>query len=185
MNALNQFEIRILDWIQQGLKCDFLDFFMPIITRFADSGMGWIVLALVLLCFKKTRKTGVSMAVALIFGLVVGNLVLKNVFARIRPYNVNTDVLLLIERLSDFSFPSGHTRCSFECATVIFANSKRWGAATYVFASLVAFSRLYLYVHYPTDILGGIALGIVSGIISVFIVKKADEYFQNRKLKKA
>ena len=180
MNALNQFEIEILDFIQSVFKCPFFDFLMPILTRFADSGIGWIVVALVLLCFKKTRKTGAAMAVALVLGLVVGNIILKNVFARIRPYNVNSAVQLLVEKLSDYSFPSGHTRCSFECATAIFLGNKKAGFAAFVFAALIAFSRLYLYVHYPTDVLAGILLGIANGFLAVYIVKKATEYFQNK-----
>ncbi len=185
MDALNLFEIGILDFIRETFSCKFLDYFFVAVTTLSNKGIFWIILALVLLCFKKTRKTGICLGVVLLIGEILGNQILKKLFERPRPYTVNPDVTLIIDKLSSFSFPSGHSRCAVECSIAIFANNKKWGIAAIVLAVLTCLSRMYLYVHYPTDVLAGAALGVIDGLLAVFIVKKAYEYFQNKKLKKA
>ena len=169
---MNNFELEILNFVRENLTNPFLDKVMPIITKFGDDGIFWIALAVVLLLFRKTRKTGLCMGVALLIGYITGNLFLKNVVARIRPYDLNTEIEILIEHLSDFSFPSGHTLASFEAATAIFINNKKWGVPALVLAFLIALSRIYLYVHYPSDVLAGMLLGIGIAILSCFIVNK-------------
>ena len=183
MDALNQFEIGILDFIRDTFSCKFLDYFFVGITRLSDKGIFWIILAIVLLCFKKTRKTGICLGAVLLIGEILGNQILKKIFERPRPYTVNPSVELVIEKLSSFSFPSGHSRCAVECAIAIYANNKKWGIAAIVLAVLTCLSRMYLYVHYPTDVLAGAVLGIIDGLIAVFIVKKASEYIAKRKSK--
>ena len=181
MDALNQFEIGILDFIRDTFSCKFLDYFFVGITRLSDKGIFWIILAIVLLCFKKTRKTGICLGAVLLIGEILGNQILKKIFERPRPYTVNPSVELVIEKLSSFSFPSGHSRCAVECAIAIYANNKKWGIAAIVLAVLTCLSRIYLYVHYPTDVLAGAALGIIDGLLAIFIIKKVGEYFAKRK----
>ena len=180
---MNQFEIGILDFINEHFSCAFLDKFMPFITRFADGGIFWIILAVVFILIPKTRKSGFSMGLALLFGFLIGNIFLKNVVGRIRPYDVNTDFELIVKPLSDFSFPSGHTLASFEGAVALFVRNKKLGVAALVLATLIAFSRLYLYVHYPTDVLASIILGTAIAILSCVIVDKLYIKFES-KLKK-
>ena len=163
---MNEFELRILDFIREHLACPFLDAVMPVITSLANGGIIWIIAAVLLLIFKKTRKTGFSVALALIGGLIIGNLLLKNLVGRIRPYDLNEGIEILIARLSDYSFPSGHTLASFEAATVLMIRDKRFGIPALILAVIIAFSRLYLYVHYPTDVLAGIILGIIIGFFA-------------------
>ena len=158
------FDLPILDWIAENLWCPFLDAVMPVITLLGDAGIFWMVIAAVLLLFKKTRRVGVGMAIAMLSGLLLCNLTLKPLCHRPRPYDYQYDIFgrtipLLIEHQHDFSFPSGHTIASFEAAGVIVLNNKKWGAAALALACLIAFSRLYLYVHYPTDVLASVALG--------------------------
>ncbi len=178
---MNEFELKILDFIQEYLRFDFLDDLMVLLTRLADDGILWIVLAVALICFKPTRKMGISVGLALILGLIVGNLGLKNLFARPRPYTVNAEATLLIDKLSSYSFPSGHTRCCFESAMAMFLCDKRWGKAAFVLGGIIGFSRMYLYVHYPTDVLGGIILGIINGLIAFFVVDRVYKYFEKKK----
>ncbi len=170
---MNEFELKILNFIQDNIKCGFLDFLMPIVTLLGEGGVFWIVTAAVLLVFKKTRKVGAMMGIALALGFVVGNLTLKPLVARVRPYDMpGVNIELLVDSLSDKSFPSGHTLACFEAATVLFIANKRIGIPALVLAVLVAFSRLYLYVHYPTDVLCGAVLGILFGILASIIVKQ-------------
>jgi undecaprenyl-diphosphatase len=125
MDALNQFELQILLFIREYLTNPFLDFIMPKITFLADDGWFWIVLAIICLIIPKTRKTGAVMGLALIFGLIVCNLTLKPIVARIRPYDLMPSIQVLVDHLSDFSFPSGHTVASFEGAFAIFLTQKK------------------------------------------------------------
>lgn len=184
MNALNGFEIGILDFIQNHLRFDFLDDMMVLFTRLADDGIIWIVLAVALLCFKQTRKMGITLALALIFGLIVGNLGLKNLFARVRPYNANTEIELLIEPLKSYSFPSGHTRCCFESAMAMYLCDKRFGKVAFVLGGIIGFSRMYLYMHYPSDVIGGVILGLVNGVIAFLIVDKIYKLIEDRRKSK-
>lgn len=171
MNFITQADFAVLDWIAANLWCPFLDFLMPLITTLGDHGIFWIAVALLLLIFPKTRKTGAMMGVAMVLGLLVGNVTLKPLVGRIRPYDIKPVADLLVEKLSDFSFPSGHTLVCFEAATVLMIRARKpWGIAALVAAFLVAFSRLYLYVHYPTDVLAGMLLGTLFGFCGVWIV---------------
>ncbi len=171
MDFLNSYEIPILDFIAEHLRCAFLDTVLPVITRLGDSGIIWIVIAVVLLFFKKTRKAGCMMGLALIMGLVVGNLTMKPLIGRMRPYDFNPNVILLIDKLSDYSFPSGHTLASFEGAGVLMlTHRKTLGYPALVLAIIIAFSRLYLYVHYPSDVLAGMILGLAFAFASYKII---------------
>ncbi len=177
MNELNQLELPILNRIAEVFHCDFLDFLMPKITMLGDDGIFWISIAVILLFFKKTRKTGILLGASFLMGFLVGNLCLKNLTARIRPYDMPGALLslergeLLVKALSDFSFPSGHTLVCTEAATVLMMRERKpWGIIATVIAALVMFSRLYLYVHYPLDVLAGAILGVLFGILSVKLV---------------
>ena len=165
MNWLNEYELPILWWIRQHLTNPFLDMVMPLISSLARHGEFWILLALILLCFKKTRKAGVAMGIAMACGFLVGNMGLKNLFARIRPYDM-VEVEMLVEHLSDFSFPSGHTLVSFNAAIALHHYHRKWGVAALVLASLIACSRLYLFVHYPTDVVAGVLLAVALAWVS-------------------
>ena len=171
------FDLPILDWIQANLQCGFLDFIMPIITLFGDAGIFWIACAVVLLIFPKTRKIGLGMGLALVMGLLVCNVTMKPLMQRIRPYDYQLQhfqkvIPLLIEAQHDFSFPSGHTIASFEACTVLMLGNKKLGIPATLLAILIAFSRMYLYVHYPTDVIASIILGTAFGILGNWIVKK-------------
>ena len=163
------FDLPILDWIQANLKSDLLDTVMPIITLFGDGGVFWIAIAVLLLFFRKTRKIGLGMGFALLLGLVVCNITLKPLVGRIRPYdlqeNLGVTIPLLTDRMHDYSFPSGHTIASFEASTVLLKNNKLMGIPAVILAFLIAFSRLYLYVHYPTDVIFSFFAGILFGLI--------------------
>ena len=171
------FDLPILDWIAETLHCGFLDFLMPLITVLGNAGIFWIAVAVVLLFIPKYRKIGLGMGAALIIGLLVCNVTLKPLIARPRPYDYQLahfgkTIELLIARPHDFSFPSGHTLASFEGATVLLIGNKKLGIPAMILACLIAFSRMYLYVHYPTDVLVSVVLGIAFGFLGNWLVKK-------------
>ncbi len=186
-NALNTFEIGILDFIQQTFKCGFLDVFMPFITMFGEDGIFFIALAAVLLFPKKTRKVGLCIGAALLMGFIVGNLTLKPIFARMRPYDFNEafdKASLLVGSLGDKSFPSGHTLAAFEACVVLFLTQKRYiGIPALMLSFLIALSRLYLYVHYPTDVLVGALLGTLFAVLGVKTVNFAWSKIEQRNAK--
>lgn len=171
------FDLPILDWIAEHLTYPVLDALMPLITALGNAGMIWIILAVILLLIPKYRQTGLRMAAALIIGLVVCNLCMKPLFGRIRPYDYQLEyhgrvITLLIEAEHDFSFPSGHTIASFESATVLTVFSRKWGVPALILAGLIAFSRLYLYVHYPTDVICSVILGVSIGLLACKLMDK-------------
>ena len=184
-DAITAFDLSVLDAIQSSLKCAFLDFLMPLITLFGEGGIFWIAVTVIMLCIKKTRKAGFVIGGALLLGLIFGNMILKPLVTRIRPYNLPGKELirdaLLVSPLSDYSFPSGHTLACFEGAVGMMFYSKKLGCASLVIAVLVAFSRLYLYVHYPSDVLAGIVLGTVFAFVSKFIVDKCYSAYEKKK----
>ena len=187
------FDLPILEWIQENVANGFLDFLMPIITIFGDAGIFWIACAAVMLIFPKTRKTGLAMGVALVMGLLVCNICLKPLVARMRPLvyeveklgNSAADLLhsgqLLVGKPSDFSFPSGHTIASFEAAGVLMLNNKKLGIPALVLAILIAFSRMYLFVHYPTDVLASVVLGTLFAILANYLVNKGADKLEARR----
>ena len=163
-------ELKILDWLQT-IRTPIGDALMCFITSLGNVGAIWIVLAVVLIAIPKTRKSGIIVAAALIIDAVLCSGILKNVFCRIRPFDVNTAIQVLITKPRDFSFPSGHTSASFAAATALYlAKERKLFILTLVLACLIAFSRMYLYVHYPTDVLGGLILGLIAGYLGSRLV---------------
>ena len=163
-------ELQILDMIQQ-MRTVWLDHIMVAITTLGNGGLIWIIAGLLLLISKKHRKTGILLLAAFILEIILCNGVLKPLAARVRPCDINSTVQLLVSRPTDYSFPSGHTAASFASVVALFMAGERklWKPAL-VLAVLIAFSRLYLYVHYPTDVLGGLILGLIAGYLGSRLV---------------
>ena len=163
-------EFTILDALQQ-IHTPVLDKIMVFITSLGNAGWFWIALGLVLLCMKKYRRYGVLILTALAFSALFGNIILKPLIARQRPCWINNTITMLVSVPKDFSFPSGHTQASFAAATAIFTLNRRAGVCAIVLAALIACSRLYLYVHFPTDVLAGLVIGIGCGCLSAYVYR--------------
>ncbi len=173
MNALLTLDGNLLLWIQEYLRNDFLTPIMTFITRLGDAGIIWIAISVLLLFFKKTRPIGLMAFLALMGSVVINNLILKHLVARIRPYEVVDGLTLLIEKQNDFSFPSGHSGASLAASVVFLKKApKKFGIPALILALLICFSRLYVGVHYPTDVLAGICTGTLSACISMFLYGK-------------
>ncbi len=168
---MQQLELGILDWIQANLRCGALDVLMPALSWTCNHGEIWIVLAAVLLAVKRYRRQGLAVGCALVTDLVLCNLILKPLVGRVRPFVVHP-VELLVPPPTDASFPSGHTAASFAAVFALKASgSPLWKPALAV-AVAMAFSRLYLYVHWPSDVLFGALVGAAAGFIGAWIARQ-------------
>ncbi len=168
METILRVDNMILDFIQAHIRNPILDTIMPIITSLGNGSILWIAIGIFLIANKNYRKYGYMIIISLCLCLIIGNLGLKPLVARARPFNANNALdLLLISPPKDFSFPSGHTMTSFAAATVIFYMNKKFGVLAIILSILIAFSRLYLYVHYPSDVFVGMLSGIIIGFISI------------------
>ena len=166
----SDFEFMILNAIA-GMHTPVLDRILPVLSAFGNSGIGWAVLAFLLFCFPRTRKAGLAMGLALIICLLLGNILLKPLVARPRPFSFVPDLVLLVPPPADYSFPSGHTFAGFAASTALYHFHRKTGILAYLLATVIAFSRLYLYVHFPTDVLAGLLLGLADGWISYRIIR--------------
>lgn len=165
------FEFTILDALQ-ALRCPVLDALAVFFDAAGAHGELWIAFTAVLLAFRRTRKAGFAMALALCLYMVSGHFILKPLFARPRPCDVNTAITILVKRPHGHSFPSGHTASAFAAAFALWLQNRKLGVPALVLAAFIAFTRLYLYVHFPTDVLGGLVLGLALGALALWIVDK-------------
>ena len=192
MEAILQFDSSILLWIQDHVRGGILTPIMQGITHLGDKGAFWILLTLALLIYpnRKTRRLGVFCGCAMVIGLVVTNLIIKNWVARVRPYDLMDPLnpavrhplferlMLIVGAEHDWSFPSGHTTNSLACAWVLFRKApKKWGIPALVLAILISLSRLYVGIHYPTDVLAGFVIGIGSACLAIWLVPKVEKKF--------
>ncbi len=181
MDTIFQWDAAVLLWIQENMRTELMTVIMKAITRLGDAGCLWIVLAVIFLVIGKTRKVGLASAVALLITFITVNLGIKNVVARTRPYEVIDGLINLVGEQSDFSFPSGHSAHAFAVGLVILIMMPRKiGVPIFAISILMAYSRLYVGVHYPTDVIAGALIGAVIAFISVFIVNKLSELWAKR-----
>lgn len=158
---ITMLDFRILNLIQRKMRCKFLDRVMPKISMIGNFGAVWIACAVLFLASSKYEDTGEKILCGLIAGVILGNLLLKHMIARPRPFKMDDTKSLLIKEPADYSFPSGHTLSSVISVCVILHTNVVFGAIAAVLCLLILFSRIYLFVHYPSDILGGIGLGFL------------------------
>lgn len=162
VEKIQQIDMAILDFLAQNLHGGWTDGLMKFVTALGNIGFIWIVLSLVFLCFRRTRECGIFLLLALGVTALLGEGILKYVVQRPRPFVQDPGIVLMIPPPTGvYSFPSGHTASSFTAAVTLWKWDRRWGIAGFVLAALIAFSRLYLQVHYPTDVLAGAVLGTV------------------------
>ncbi len=175
MAALIQnFDEALLFYIQEHLRNPVMDRSMVFVTSLGNAGFLWIFIAFLLLCQKRYQKCGIAMLCALSLSTFLSDELLKPLVGRIRPNIKFPELPLLIKTIKTPSFPSGHSTAAFASATVLYSYHKSAGILAYVVAALIAYSRLYLFVHYPTDVLGGILLGSITAYL---IVKAIDRLY--------
>ena len=178
IHFLSELDGGILLWIQDYLRNPVLTPILKVITTLGNGGAIWILLTLLLLMLPKTRKVGCMMMAALLGTLLINNILLKNLVARTRPYEVIEGLTYLVRRPSEYSFPSGHAGSSFAAACVMLRKlPKRYGIPAFVLAVLIALSRLYVGVHDPRDVL----FGVISGILISYAAEAVVERIWKRK----
>lgn len=173
---------NILLWIQDHIRAEWLTPIVTTVTKLGGLGFIWIVLCLFLLCFKKTRQAGVAGLLALVFSLVINNAILKKLVARTRPYEVIEGLQLLTKKATDFSFPSGHSASAFAAATAICRTQRgsKWRWIVLAGAVCMALSRLYIGIHYPSDVICGALSGTLCGLAAAFLTKMCAKRFVKR-----
>lgn len=179
MEVFFQLDGNILLWIQEYIRNDFLTPIFKFITSLGDEGYVWIAIAILLLFVKKYRKVGLMVGASLLGSLVFNNMIVKNIVARPRPYRMIETLSILIPEPGEYSFPSGHTSSSFAAGVVLYLMlPKKYGVPAMILAFLIGISRLYVGVHYPTDVLGGMVMGT---LIAVAVVKVTELIEKKRK----
>lgn len=178
VDFITQLDFAVLDFIQANLRNDFLDAVMVFLSAIGEGGIVWFAIAIPMLFFKKSRVCGVVMILTMGFTLLLGEFLLKNLIGRVRPCNLVHDVEMLVKCPHSYSFPSGHSSSSFGAATTIFLWNKKVGVFALILAALIAFSRLYNYVHFPSDVLAGSLFGVLSSVLVYYLVKKY--HFDNK-----
>lgn len=174
MEAILAMDARLLLWIQEHVRVEALNDAVCFITGLGNTGMVWIAMCVVLLIIPRTRRWGLTCALALVLGFLVTNVSLKNIVQRIRPYEVISTLKILIPPEHDLSFPSGHATSSMAAAWAMFRLApKKYGLPVLALGVLISLSRLYVGVHYPTDVLAGVLIGIAAAEAAIRIVRRA------------
>lgn len=165
MEFIQSIDNSVWMFIVNNIKSTFMDKFMVFITSLGDGAVIWLIIGILMMRTKKYRSYGRILLLTLLVGSITGNLVIKNLVERVRPCNANPLVEMIIERPTTYSFPSGHSLTSFAAAFILLKTDKRFGIGAMVLAALIAFSRVYLYVHYFSDILAGALIGMIVALV--------------------
>ena len=163
-------ELEILHFIQDHFRTASGDFLMPLITSLGNGGWIWLVLGILLLLNKKHRRAGLLLLLSLAIEVILCNVLLKPLVARPRPFMADPSVEVLIPLPSDYSFPSGHTSASFAATASLFFCREKSRYPALILSVLIAFSRLYTGVHYPSDIVAGVVIGTVGSVAAMFFL---------------
>lgn len=181
LESITNFDFSILYFIQENWRTDWLDLICAFLSRAFELGVPWLVLGAVLFCFKKTRVAGAILVCAVVLTFFFNELAIKNAINRERPCTIDPTIELIVKKPTSYSFPSGHTASCFAAAGTLLFTYKRLGIPLIIFSAFMGFSRMYLFVHFPTDVLAGAALGLLMAWVTVLVFRelKYDEKLSN------
>ena len=171
---ITNIDFSILYWIQDNLRNSFMDFVMPLFSNLQDGGLIWISIAVVMLFFKRTRYCGIAVLFAMGIDTLITEYGIKNVVCRVRPCNLVDDVNMLVKKPTSYSFPSNHSASAFAGAVAVMLTIKKraWTIPAFVFSGIISFSRMYVFVHFPSDVFAGILLGSTIAVLVCYLMKK-------------
>lgn len=171
---ITKIDFSILYWIQDNLRNSFMDFVMPLFSNLQDGGLIWISIAFVMLFFKRTRYCGIAVLFAMGIDTLITEYGIKNIVCRVRPCNLVDDVNMLVEKPTSYSFPSNHSASAFAGAVAVMLTIKKkaWTIPAFVFSGIISFSRMYVFVHFPSDVFAGILLGSTIAVLVCYLMKK-------------
>ena len=174
IDYITNIDFSILYWIQDNLRNSFTDFVMPLFSNLQDGGLIWISIAVVMLFFKRTRYCGIAVLLAMGIDTLITEYGIKNVVCRVRPCNLVDDVNMLVEKPTSYSFPSNHSASAFAGAVAVLLTIKKkaWTIPAFVFSGIIAFSRMYVFVHFPSDVFAGILIGSTISVLVCYLMKK-------------
>lgn len=170
---ITNIDFSILYWIQDNLRNSFMDFVMPLFSNLQDGGLIWISIAVVMLFFKRTRYCGIAVLFAMGIDTLITEYGIKNIVCRVRPCNLVDDVNMLVKKPTSYSFPSNHSASAFAGAVAVMLTIKKkaWTIPAFVFSGIISFSRMYVFVHFPSDVFAGILLGSAVAVLVCFLMK--------------
>lgn len=173
IDFITNIDFSILYWIQDNLRNSFMDFVMPLFSNLQDGGLIWISIAVVMLFFKRTRYCGIAVLLAMGIDTLITEYGIKNIVCRVRPCNLVDDVNMLVEKPTSYSFPSNHSASAFAGAVAVMLTIKKkaWTIPAFVFSGIISFSRMYVFVHFPSDVFAGILLGSAVAVLVCFLMK--------------
>ena len=183
-DIVHTMDYSVLAYLTEHWRGGLSDTVWKVISLLGNGGAVWIGLAVLLLFFRKTRRAGAAMLLAIAVGYVIGNVLIKEAVMRPRPFVTHSDLAALLDPGDQWSFPSGHSLSSFAAATALFFFHKKTGLLAYLLAAAIAFSRLYVCVHYPTDVLTGAVLGILCGLAAAWLIDRIADQLHTLWLRK-
>lgn len=178
MNYVNTIDNTMLKFVENNMHTLILDKLMIFITTLGNGGLVWVSVCAFLILNRKYRKIGIIALASLGLSAFLGEVIIKNIVERVRPTADIMAVASLVVKPLSYSFPSGHSASAFAVAGVLSYYFKKYSVCFYTMAVLIAFSRIYLYVHYPSDVAGGIILGLLCSRLAIFVANKIK--FSNR-----
>ncbi|MGN0462020.1 MAG: phosphatase PAP2 family protein [Ruminococcus sp.] len=174
IDFITNIDFSILYWIQDNLRNSFMDFVMPLFSNLQDGGLIWISIAVVMLFFKRTRYCGIAVLLAMGIDTLITEYGIKNIVCRVRPCNLVDVVNMLVEKPTTYSFPSNHSASAFAGAVAVMLTIKKkaWTIPAFVLSGIIAFSRMYVFVHFPSDVFAGILIGSTISVLVCYLMKK-------------
>lgn len=175
IDYITKIDFSILYWIQDNLRCVVLDFLMPLFSHIQEAGIIWILISVALICFKKTRYCGFAILLAMGIDTLITEFAVKNIICRVRPCNIDFSVNMLVERPDSYGFPSNHTASAFAAAVALLCTlkKKKWAILGFILSVMISFSRLYVFVHFPSDVIVGAIVGSLIALLVCFVMKKS------------
>lgn len=181
MNLINNFDAQAMLWVQENLRMPVLSDILVPLTRLGNAGLLFIAAAVILLCFKTTRTSGILMLISMAACFIFNDIIIKRLIARPRPFITVPGLVTLVSPPASYSFPSGHTASAFAAVVTLFFTRRKFLGIGLVVAFFMGISRIYAGVHYPSDVIVGALVGTLTACAVGMLYKKRLRVYHNEK----